>query len=191
MRARFKRKSRFQASIVGLVLLGLTSPVWVIPLKLAIALYVAPVPQAIFVLGGEHNRKSFAAQLAHQYPDLEIWVSDYPTNLKFNKRLFRRANIAKERINYDLCAKDTVTNFTCTVKGFLARNLRHVYLLTSDYHMRRATAIATVVFGSRGIVVTPVSVPSKIFKQESYWRTLRDTMRSLVWMMTGYTLESV
>ncbi len=30
------------------------------------------------------------------------------------------------------------------------------YLITSDYHMMRARAIATVVFGIQGIAVTPL-----------------------------------
>ncbi|MFM5887927.1 MAG: hypothetical protein ACKPFD_09485 [Dolichospermum sp.] len=38
---------------------GLSS---VIPLRIAIAFYPAPVPQAIFVLGGDSNRMKFAAQ---------------------------------------------------------------------------------------------------------------------------------
>ena len=51
--------------------------------------------------------------------------------------------------------------------------------------MRRSRVIATVVLGSRGIVATPVAVPSTGMELESGVRVLRDFMRSLLWVVTG------
>jgi hypothetical protein len=47
----------------------------IIPLRLAIASYIAPQPQAIFTLGGGSIRETFTAQFAQKHPNLDIWVS--------------------------------------------------------------------------------------------------------------------
>ena len=74
-------------------------------------------------------------------------------------------------------------------------NLQHIYLITSDYHMRRARAIslrhgfanASVVLGSRSVVVTPVAVDSRRDENESLVRVVRDFGRSVVWLLSGRT----
>ncbi|MEO1433241.1 MAG: hypothetical protein AAFV71_30085 [Cyanobacteria bacterium J06633_8] len=63
--------------------------------------------------------------------------------------------------------------------------LQHIYLITWDYHMRRARAIATVVLGSRGVVVRPVAVDSGRDEDEALVRVVRDFGRSLLWVATG------
>jgi hypothetical protein len=52
----------------------------VIPLRIAITFHQAPVPQAIFVLGGDSQRMEFAAQFWQSHKDLDIWVSDFDSN---------------------------------------------------------------------------------------------------------------
>ncbi len=52
--------------------------------------------------------------------------------------------------------------------------------------MPRAEAIATIILGSQGITFTPVSAPS-INPPEPRTHILRDFIRSLVWLFTGYT----
>jgi uncharacterized SAM-binding protein YcdF (DUF218 family) len=173
--------------LILLISLGFIVLISIIPLRLAITLYQVPKPQAIFVLGGNLNRIVYAAKLAKIHPELNIWVSDYPHSYKLYKRLFQKAEITPERISYDFCATDTVTNFTCTVKAFVERDLRHLYLVTSDYHMARSRAIATIVFGSRGIAIAPITVPSNGEPPESKFRIVRDCIRSAIWMATGRT----
>ena len=163
----------------------------IIPSRIAITLYQVPEPQAIFVLGGDiYRRIPFAANFAQENPELALLVSDYPRVYEYSSKVFREAGIAQKRIDYDFCATDTVTNFTCTVEEFVEKNLRHLYLVTTDYHMRRAKAIACLVFGSRGIVVTPVAIPSDS-QPESWWRVLRDSLRSGLWIVTGKTGASL
>jgi hypothetical protein len=52
--------------------------------------------------------------------------------------------------------------------------------------MPRAKAIATIVFGSHGITFTPISVPSNK-PTESQLRVIRDSGRSLLWLISGRT----
>ncbi len=159
----------------------------IIPLRLAITLYQTPVPQAILVLDGQPDRIKFAAQFWQLHPSLEIWLSGCCSNSSLNRSIFWQAGVPEQLVHYDLRATDTVTHFTTLVENFAAQDIRRFYLITSDYHMTRARAIATLVFGSRGIAATAVSVPSNDYPSESLSRILRDCIRSLFWMLTGHT----
>lgn len=159
----------------------------IIPVRLAIAKHQASAPQAILVLEGRTERIRFAAQFSKTHPDLPIWVSGNPDGLRLNQSIFRQSGIGDSQVYYDFCAVDTVTNFTCNVRAFKSRNIQHVYVITSDYHMARSLAIATFVFGSHGIAVTPVSVVSQDHRTASPLRIARDCLRSLVWIFTGHT----
>lgn len=182
-RCRRKRKGyRFFRSVVCTLILVLLS---IIPLRLAIAYYQTPYPQAILTLGGGTDREAFTAQFALDHPSLNIWVSSGSPPERAHA-IFREAGIPETRVHLDRRAIDTVTNFTSLVADFKARNIQHLYLITSDYHMPRAKAIATLVLGSQGIAFTPVSVPSDK-PEESLLRILRDISRALLWMLTGRT----
>lgn len=178
------KRRRFQVLWIGFGLLALCS---IIPLRLAIAWHQAPAPQAILVLEGSSDRVQFAAQFAKSHPDLLIWVSGNPNGLFLNKTIFRRAGIPEQQVRYDFCATDTVTNFTCNADTFANQNIQHIYLITADFHMLRSLSIAAIVLGSRGIFATPVSVPSQHKLKESPFKIVRDCLRSLVWILTGYT----
>ncbi len=162
-----------------------------IPLRLAMSRYQTPVPQAILVLGGNPSRMIFATKFWRSHPHLEIWVSGPDPNSEFYRQLLDKAAVPESNVHYDFCPTDTVTNFTCSVKIFANRNIRHLYLITSDYHMARSHAIARIVLGSHGIVVTPVPVLSKGKEKESKLRVLRDCLRSLLWIATGRTGASL
>ncbi len=168
-------------TLAGFILVLLS----IIPIRIVIASYIAPRPQAILTLGGSLGREEFTAEFAQYFPDLEIWVSSGLPPQK-SREIFQAAGIPDSRIHLDYRAVDTVTNFTTLVADFQQRQINHVYLITSDFHMPRAKAIATIVLGSHGITFTPVSIPSDRQK-ESRLRILRDIGRSLVWILTGRT----
>ncbi|MEM9446950.1 MAG: YdcF family protein [Cyanobacteria bacterium P01_E01_bin.6] len=160
-----------------------------IPIRLVLAQMRSPIPQVIFTLGGGSGREEFTALFAQQHPTLDIWVSSGASTQQA-KDIFRRAAIADNRINIDRRAIDTVTNFTSLVKDFRDRDIHHLYLITSDFHMRRARAIAFFVFGSRGITTTPVIIPSQQ-PNESLIKVARDIGRSILWIVTGHTGASL
>ena len=157
----------------------------IIPVRLAIAAYQVPQPQAILALGGRSNREELAAQVAVVDPDLEVWVSSGSPPRQAYK-IFRAAGIADQRVHLDYQATDTVTNFTTLVSVFKQRRIHHLYLITSDFHMPRARAIATLILGSQGITFTPITVLSEE-PQEPSLSTVRDVGRSLLWIVTGRT----
>ena len=163
----------------------------IIPVKIAIAFHQTPIPQAIFVLGGDDHRMEFAAQFWQSHQDFDIWVSDFDSNLNHNRLIFQKFGVPDQRLRLDGRATDTVTNFTTLAEAFVQNKIQHIYLITSDYHMRRSRAIATIVLGSEGIVVTPLAVPSSDDKSESLMRVVRDCGRSLLWIVFGRTGASL
>ena len=147
-------------------------------------------PEAILVLGGAAEREHFAAELASQHPDLEVWVSS-GTNPEYAQWLFHEADIAPDRVHLDYRAVDTVTNFTTLVADLKEEGVASVYLVTSDYHMRRAKIIAQVVLGRYDISFEPVPVPSDEPMTEPLIRGLRDGARAMLWVVTGQTGSSL
>jgi uncharacterized SAM-binding protein YcdF (DUF218 family) len=142
-------------------------------------------PQAMLVLGGDTKREDFAAEFARQHPHLPIWISS-GSNPEYSMAVFADAGIEPSRLNIDHAAVDTVTNFTTLVDRFSAKGIKSVYLITSDYHMRRSQIIGEIVFGSRGIHLKPISVPSR-YETEPLAKSLRDGARAVLWLATGHT----
>jgi uncharacterized SAM-binding protein YcdF (DUF218 family) len=174
---------RWLGALVAAVVVGY------IPARLAIAAYQNPVPQAILTLGGRSAREAFTAQWAAIHPNLEVWIS---SGLRPNEArpIFQGEGVSEARVHLDYRAVDTVTNFTTLVSDLEQHHIHHIYLITSDYHMPRAIAIATVVLGSHGITFTPIAVPSEK-APESKLRVARDVVRSFVWIAIGKTGASL
>ena len=147
-------------------------------------------PDAIFILGGDKGeRVRFAAKLAKQHPQLPIWMSSGVPKA-YAYKVFAKAGIEANRIHLDYQAVDTVTNFTTLADRFKAEGINSVYLITSDDHMRRARVIGEIVFGSRGISLKPLSVPSGR-DPEPIEKAIRDGARSILWVTTGHTGASL
>lgn len=142
-------------------------------------------PQAILVLGGDLDREKFATGFARQHPDLPIWVSS-GSNPEYGEALFAKAGIERDRVHLDYDAVDTLTNFTTTVDKLKAQGIQSIYLITSDYHMRRARIIAKVVLGSRTMSFQPVPVPSD-HPPEPSEKAIFDGARAVLWVGTGST----
>ncbi len=145
-------------------------------------------PQAIVILGGSTSaleREKFAAAFAREHPSLPILISSGSPK-EPTEGVFAEAGVDLERLSLDYRAVDTVTNFTTIAADLQAQGIHKIYLITSDYHMRRARTIGEIVLGSRGIDLQPVSVPTDR-PQESLAKTLRDGGRAVLWVTTGHT----
>ena len=143
-------------------------------------------PQAILVLGGSTERlerEKFTADFAKKYPNLPIWISGGSPE-GATKKVFIKAGIDQKRLYLDYRANNTVENFTTLVDDLQKRGINKLYLVTSDYHMRRATVIGEIVLGSRGIDFQAISVPSQS-NSEPIEKSIRDGVRSIVWVATG------
>lgn len=180
-RARVNRPRRFQ----------MRSLLWLLMLVPALWFSYREVkryfvqPQAILVLGGTPRRETFAAGFARRHPELPIWVSGGSPR-EYTESVFADAGVSPTRLHIDRNAVDTVSNFTTLVDKFRATGINSVYLITSDYHMRRACVIGELVFGSRGIDLRPVPMPSEQ-PTEPLAKTVRDGARAILWLTTGHT----
>ncbi|MEB3218953.1 MAG: YdcF family protein [Nostocales cyanobacterium 94392] len=181
----FPSKYNIKIFICLIISIILIIPLITIPIRLALASYKFPQPQAILTLGGGLDREKFTTKFAQSHPSLDIWVSSGIPPKQANE-IFRAAGINPQRIHLDYRATDTVTNFTTLVQDFKHRKIHHLYLITSEFHMRRAKAIATVVLGSQEITFTPVAIPSN-HPKETTLHVIRDTSRALTWVFTNRT----
>ncbi|NEP18489.1 MAG: YdcF family protein [Leptolyngbya sp. SIO4C1] len=145
-------------------------------------------PDVALVLGGDLEREQFAAEFAAAHPEIDIWISS-GSNPEYAEWVFETAQIPMEQFRLDYRAVDTVTNFTTLVEDLERENIDSVYLITSDYHMNRALVVAQIVLGSRNIHFKPLAVPSAEAPEapETLTRSLRDGIRSLLWVFTGKT----
>lgn len=155
-----------------------------------------PNPQAILVLDGSNSRILKAARFARSYPTLPVWISGNCSERSLVKAAFSpleqdgsrpEESKLEQSVYYDLRATDTVTHFTTLVDDFVEKDIRHVFLVTSSYHISRAQVSARVVFGSRGVVTTPVALPTAQGTEESRLKSVRDRLRSVLWLFTGRT----
>jgi len=144
-------------------------------------------PRIAFVLGGLEQREQFAAHLAQSNPELEIWVSSGSPE-DYLLALFEEAGIARDRVYLNYDAQDTVTNFTTLADRLRERGADSVYLITSANHMPRARLVGEIVFGSRGIAIKPLAVPSDA-PPEPIGKLVRDGARALLWAIAGSTGE--
>ncbi|TAF09405.1 MAG: YdcF family protein [Nostocales cyanobacterium] len=145
-------------------------------------------PQAVLVLGGSTKsleREKFTADFVKKHPNLPIWITGGSPPI-YTKQVFTKAGVDPRRLYLDYEAVDTVTNFTTLVDDLQDRGIKSVYLITSDFHMRRACVIGEIVLGSRGIEFKAVSVPSKK-TPEPIEKSIRDGARAILWVATGYT----
>ncbi|AKG24595.1 hypothetical protein IJ00_12100 [Calothrix sp. 336/3] len=147
-------------------------------------------PQAILVLGGsttQLEREKFTADFAKKYPHLPIWITG-GSPPRITRKVFIKAGVDSKRLHLDYRANNTVENFTTLVDELEKNGVKSVYLITSDYHMRRARVIGEIVLGSRGIDFRPVSVPSRS-TPEPIEKSIRDGVRSIIWVVSGYAVR--
>jgi len=175
--------------IVAIFISIFISTVGTIPFKIAIAKNQAPDPQAILTLGGGYQREVFTAKFATMHPNMPIWVSTGTKKVRA-REIFQQAGITNRRIYLDRRATDTVTNFTTLVNDFNQQNIQHIYLITDDFHLPRAKAIAFLVLGSRGITYTPISLTTTK-ESEPKLKIVRDILRSYFWLITKHTGSSL
>jgi len=186
-KANVKKSVSIALLLLGVYVTGLGT--W-IKLQTTLALRKAPQPEAILMLGGNHEREPFTAQFAAQQEQpLEIWVSSGVGREKATQA-FKAAGISEEQFHLDYQAVDTVTNFSTLVNDLKSKDIDHVYLITSDFHMPRSKAIATIILGSQGIAFTPIEVPSSD-EGESPLSIARDVSRSILWTLTGRTAATL
>jgi uncharacterized SAM-binding protein YcdF (DUF218 family) len=106
--------------------------------------------------------------------------------------VFAAEGVPPCRVKIDTRATDTVTNFTTMLPGLNQRDLRHILVVTSDYHMGRAGPVAQLALEGCGLACSLCSLPSTCrtgASAESAARKWRDVVRIKLWLLTGLELS--
>jgi len=146
---------------------------------------LVPVCTAILVLGGEPERDVFAVRLSRELlPPLHVFVSSPGGGAP--ERLKPLAETGLLHLSWT--AVDTVTNFSTMIPALLEFGIAHVWLVTSDYHMPRAEAVARIMFGGSHISFEPRPVAAE-HDAEPWHKMYRDVLRAWLWRFTGWDLR--
>eukprot|EP00401_Gymnodinium_catenatum_P008711 CAMPEP_0117529062 /NCGR_PEP_ID=MMETSP0784-20121206/37639_1 /TAXON_ID=39447 /ORGANISM="" /LENGTH=290 /DNA_ID=CAMNT_0005325373 /DNA_START=123 /DNA_END=992 /DNA_ORIENTATION=+ len=185
----------------------------------AVAAFDAGAP-AMLVAGGEACRDELGALLAACAPGIKLAFFsaghykllrdfdpldvDNPHSAKFEGVDFMRL---QEVIVLDRNALDTLANFTSFIAycadrhtGLFSKRINtiDVVVVTSAYHSPRASAVAAVVLGSRGLAFLMVQAEpvrgrasadeidamARRAISETWMRCARDVVRAVVWVLT-------
>ncbi len=145
-------------------------------------------PDVILVLGGDVDREHTGANLARGL-SLPLIVSG-GSNPEHAEWLIQRVGISKQLVKLDYRAKDTFGNFTSLVDDLRMKGVDHVLLVTSQDHLWRAMSVGQIIFGSRGIRLTGISISCKAHcVYESWQKNMFDSMRAGFWVLTGNDLR--
>jgi len=109
----------------------------------------------LVILGGSRFREIECAKLGRSFSS----VADRPAVIVLSsgasiaQELADSAGVPLDRVCLDCRAVDTVTNFTMLVHDLAGMGCQEVAIATSKSHMRRASAVATIVLGSYGMQI--------------------------------------
>jgi len=165
-------------------------------LNLAINLAVRlPINQqkpidAILVLGGSIRREIYAANLAQQYPNIPILISEGSKDPCI-LLLFERAKAPKTNVWLEKCADSTFGNFFFAVPILKQWGVHKVKVVTSPTHLPRAKWLAEIHLQSHGIAVEidavrEIGIPGN---HESKLKTGLDVTRSIIWAFVGQLIS--
>jgi uncharacterized SAM-binding protein YcdF (DUF218 family) len=142
----------------------------------------------ILHLGGRLGRADKCIELAQQFKDATILVSSEGGDVI---KYYTDRGIKSSRVFHDTVAWDTVTNFTGTYKRIKEEfKANEVYVVTDDFHMKRAMLIAEVVYSGRGITAIACSAGNSIIRIESNNLITGDVIRAWSWRLTGFLFYS-
>ncbi|NJM48570.1 MAG: YdcF family protein [Alkalinema sp. RU_4_3] len=136
----------------------------------------------VLVLGGSIRREIHAAELAHQFPERPILISQGASD-PCVKSVFDRALAPDDRVWVERCANSTFGNFYYSLPILQRWQVRRVKLVTSPSHLPRSLWMARIILGSHGIWVDldAVTEPGIPGNKESGLKTSLDLLRSLGW----------
>lgn len=143
------------------------------------------MPDIVLVPGGDADRELAAVRIGSHSRVRAIVVSSGACGLAE----LEGALVEKVPILIDRRAVCTVSNFTSLVHDLVQSRVKHVLVLTSEEHAQRAFAVARIVLGSHGIVVScervPLDKPGERRTCEPAWRVTRDVIRAAVFVLLG------
>lgn len=170
---------------VGLLLSG-----WVIITTIALMSVATHPVDAFFVLGGSIRREMYVAQLAKQYPQIPILISN-GSQSPCIWLIFQREATNLQDVWLENCANSTFENFYFGLPILQRWGVKKVKLITSKTHLPRAQWIAQIILGAHRIwvdvdIVKENGIPAN---RESWIKTVLDVIRSLIWGVVSQIVQ--
>lgn len=141
---------------------------------------------ATLMLGGSIRREIHAAQLAQSYPGRPILISG-GSDAPCIWLIFERELAPKSRVWLEPCARSTLDNYRFSLPTLQRWGARHVQLVTSGNHQRRALGLGRIILGSHGIWLTPAAAPEdgRPGNREFGLKTGLDWLRGMGWALVS------
>lgn len=148
---------------------------------------------AYLVLGGSIRREIHMAQVASTLSNPQPILVSAGSVDPCIRLLFEQAGAALDRVWLENCAESTFGNFVYAVPILESWGVRHVTLVTSGSHTRRAVTLGRILFAAQGIWVTPMVVAETGIpgNQETVFKTTLDIGRSLLWAVVAQVHKPV
>lgn len=142
---------------------------------------------AYLVLGGSIRREMHMAELASTFAQPQPILVSAGSVDPCIRLLFEQTGATLAQVWLEHCAESTFGNFVYSVPILESWHVRHVTLVTSGSHTRRAVTLARILFGAQGIWVEPLIVDETGIpgNQESALKTTVDIGRSLLWALVA------
>lgn len=173
--------------------LGLILLVWLISTTITLVSASSQPVDALFVLGGSIRREIYVAQLAKQFPQTPILISQGSPEPCIRIIFQREAADLQDlqKVWLENCANSTFENFYYSLPILQRWGVHKVKLITSGSHVLRSKLMAKIIFGSHGIWIEP-EVPKEIGvpgNQEYWLKTALDVTRSLLWTIPSQFIQ--
>ncbi len=187
---RFRSKRRCRLLGLGLLSLGVLLFSWFAINTVRLQAASSRPVDAFFVLGGGIRREIYAAQVAKQYPETPILISQGSEDPCI-WLVFQREKAPLRQVLLEKCAYSTLDNFYFNIPLLKKWGIRNVKLITSTSQLLRAKWMAQILFGAHGIWVEPDVIQDKDNPEhlESALKTGLDITRALVWAVLSQVIQ--
>ena len=185
-----KRKWKKRFKLLFLALIGFIFSSLAFNVLVRLPINTNHTVDGILVLGGSIRREIYAAQIASDYQEVPIIVSQgsKPPCIKL---IFQREQTPMDNVWVEQCAYSTFDNFFFCVPLLQKHQVHKVKVITSQSHLPRAQLLAQIHFGAKGIAVE-VDTPKKKGvpgNHESDLKTFLDVTRSLMWAVVSQLIQ--
>lgn len=181
------QKQFLVTAVRGLVFLLVS---WLIINTITLVFRASTPVDAFLVLGGSIRREIYVAELAKQYPQIPILISQGSKDPCI-WLIFKREKAPMEKVLLEKCANSTFGNFYFGIPILRQWGIHKVKLITSPTHLPRAKWLAQILLGAQGIWVEPDIVREEGIpaNKESFIKTGLDVTRSLVWALLSQIIQ--
>lgn len=159
---------------------------WLLSISVSLSLASTKPVEAVLVLGGSIRREIYVAELAKQFPQVPILISQGSPNPCI-WLIFQRSQAPMQQVWLENCAESTFGNFYFSTPILRQWRVHKVKVITSGTQLTRAKWLAQILLGTHGIWVETDDVKEQGIpgNRESVLKTSLDITRSLGWAIAS------